>query len=92
MLRTKQEMLDFIKQHKIYLVKKHIDGCKGCYIRYLDLDIIVVDPKLHGKEEEKVLKHEISHYLGKTTYKLNETNLRKIQDAEKETEKITKKI
>lgn len=63
-----------IKDNNIIVLNRHIDNCKGCYIKYKDLNIITLEPTLTPKERKEVLTHEVKHFLLSATYSINETN------------------
>lgn len=86
------KLQEIIKQNNIHVIKAHIDNCKGCYIKYKDLNIIVVEPTLSHEEELAVLKHELGHFLASATYNINETNILKIEEVEKIAEEESKKL
>lgn len=89
---NEKQVMNFIKDNNITLVHKHIDNVKGCFIRYKDLNIIVLEPTLKRAERLKVLQHEIGHFLSNATYSINETDTRKIMDAERKAEQIAREL
>lgn len=86
------KLQEIIQKNNIHLVKAHIDNCKGCYIKYKDLNIIVIEPTLSHEEELAVLKHELGHFLAKATYSINETDILKIKEVERIADNTSKKI
>ena len=83
---------EIIKENNIIVLEKHIDNCRGCYIKYKDLDIITIEPTLSEEDKIDVLKHELGHFLSKATYNINETDENKIMRAEKIAEEESKKL
>ena len=83
---------EIIKENNIIVLEKHIDNCRGCYIKYKDLDIITIEPTLSEEDKIDVLKHELGHFLSKATYNINETDENKIMRAEKIAEAESKKL
>lgn len=83
---------DIIKENDIIVLEKSIDDCKGCYIKYKDLDIITIDPTLSEAEKVEVLKHELGHFMAKATYSINEKDENKIMIAEKIADDEARKI
>lgn len=81
-----------IKSNNIIVLDKHIDGVKGAYIKYRDLNIITLEPTLTSNERAEVLRHEIGHFLIKATYNINETDVEKIQLIESRVESIEKML
>lgn len=65
---------EIIKDNHIIVISRHIDNCKGCYIKYKNLNIITLEPTLTPKERKEVLIHEVKHFLLSATYSINETN------------------
>lgn len=86
------EIEQIIKSNNIIVLDKHIDGVKGAYIKYGDLNIITLEPTLTSNERAEVLRHEIGHFLIKATYSINETDIEKIQLIESRVESIEKML
>lgn len=86
------KLQEIIQKNNIHIVKAHIDNCKGCYIKYKDLNIIAIEPTLSHEEELAVLKHELGHFLASATYSINETDILKIKEVEKIADNTAKKL
>lgn len=92
-MEPRESMIDniykYLEDNHIILVNKSIDGTKGAFIRYKDLNIIVVEPSLTEDEKIKVIKHELGHYLASATYSINETDIQKIEKMEQLANKVS---